>query len=133
MNSPIRKLSMGILTALVLTASLTSVHAASTTVVENVVVNQKFANASGRVDSDFFFYQVNITNNGKNNDRHDGFDFNANFYLKPSIEGRHLKYVTNAIDHVYYKKDWYGGSRKVCDRLWFGIMKKDNGRFQILG
>lgn len=128
MKKTLQKLSLGLITAVLVSTTFTAVSAQEPTVVEDVIIDQKFANASGRVDSDFFFYQVIITNNGKNNDRHDGFDFNANFYLKPSIEGRHLKYVTNAIDHVYYKKDWYGGSRKAATAM---VWDNEEGQWKV--
>ncbi|WP_323610541.1 LPXTG cell wall anchor domain-containing protein [Erysipelothrix enhydrae] len=128
MKKTLQKLSLGLITAVLVSTTFTAISADTTTVVEDVVINQRFANASGRVDSDFFYYEVVLTNNGKNTERYDGYDFSANFSLKNAPEGRRLKYVTNAIDHVYYKKDWYGGDRKAATAM---VWDNDEGQWKV--
>lgn len=128
MKKTLQKLSLGLITAVLVSTTFTAVSAQEPTIVEDVIIDQKFAHASGRVDSDFFYYEVVINNNGKNTERFDGYDFNANFSLKTAPEGRRLKYVTNAIDHVYYKKDWYGGDRKAATAM---VWDNEEGQWKV--
>ncbi|CAH2761224.1 LPXTG cell wall anchor domain-containing protein [Erysipelothrix amsterdamensis] len=128
MNKMIQKLSLTLITAVLVSITFTAISADTTTVVEDVIIDQRFAHASGRVDSDFFYYEVVINNNGKNTERFDGYDFNANFSLKTAPEGRRLKYVTNSIDHVYYKKDWYGGDRKAATAM---VWDNEEGQWKV--
>lgn len=128
MNKMIQKLSLTLITAVLVSTTFTAISADTTTVVEDVIIDQRFAHASGRVDSDFFYYEVVINNNGKNTERFDGYDFNANFSPKTAPEGRRLKYVTNSIDHVYYKKDWYGGDRKAATAM---VWDNEEGQWKV--
>lgn len=44
------------------------------------------------------------------------------------LGGRRTKYVTNSIDHVYYKKDWYGGDRKAATAM---MRDNEEGQWKV--